>query len=263
MMSTLQWHYMQGSQSVGPFSEEQICAMVRSGTLDSSALIWAQGSETWKSAKDVFDINDDVPPPLPKQSNESPLIQDVQLESKWASAPPHPWRRYFARMIDILVNGYFILFSFSTILWALTPRFAQEFSSVFEKPEGGLIDAILTTFMSTFLTAAFIGFTGTSIGKWFFGIRVLDKNNKPLGYKKAFKREMMVWARGLALGIPNIALFTNYSAYEKLLKDGNTTWDEELGCQVLYRRNSMRQMLLRCLGVIFFLCFLSVMRSLN
>lgn len=194
-----------------------------------------------------------LPPPLPNQPNAySPALRKPPTFS-WDSSPPHPWRRYLARMLDVSVNGILIFLCLGMVLGVLSPQFAANFFSIFEKPEGRLLESMLTTFVATFLTAAFIGFTGSSIGKFFFGLRVMDKDNRPLGYKTAFKREMMVWVRGLGLGVPIIMLFTAYSAYKKLLKDGNTTWDQELGCQVVYRSNSIKQIALGCIGFIIFL----------
>jgi uncharacterized RDD family membrane protein YckC len=249
------WHYMMAGESVGPFSESQLRAMVGSGVLAPSVQIWKQGSEKWLPITEVFDLEDSMPPPLPSQPQLKPgrfTVGTLAL-TEWSTSPPHPWRRYFARMVDISINGILFFFCFGFILELLAPNAADDFFSIFAGPGGRVLDAIVTTFSAGFVTAVFIGLSGSSLGKWLFGVRVTDMQHRPIGYKTAFKREMMIWIRGLALGIPLIALFTLSSAYKKLLKDGRTSWDEQLNCLVTYRPDSTKQYVLGCVGLLLFL----------
>ncbi len=258
-----QWYYMEGEQSDGPFSEEHILTLVRSSALAKTALIWSRGSEKWKPIQDVFDLEDELPPPLPSYVSSDVQQKKAQIfKNAWSESPPHPWRRYFARMLDIVINGVFIFFCFGIVLGVLSPRFANDFFGIFRGPGGKILDIIITAFVATFLTAAFIGFTGSSIGKWFFGIRVIDKQNKPIGYKLAWRREIAVWVKGLGLGIPVVMLFTASSAYKHLSKEGKTAWDEELDLLVVYCDNGPKQIILNIIGFAVLVAIYKIIGSL-
>lgn len=260
-MSDSIWHYMQGDKSVGPFSQDQIISMITGGTLSQNTLVWSQGSEKWKPARDTFDLLSELPPPLPGQTkaiSSAPILK----RGEWVTTQPHPWRRYFARMLDTSVNGMAVFFCFAVVFGAIAPKASGEFFSIFDSPGGKLWDMMLTTFAATLLSAALIGFTGSSLGKWLFGVKVTDKQGVPIGYKLAWNRELKVWVRGLALGIPIICLFTLSSAYKHLLKENKTTWDDELGLLVSYKENNAMQMFLNIVGVVVLITVMAALRAM-
>src|SRR5215471_10817168 len=156
-MSEKQWYYLQGDQSVGPVSEEQLLTLVHSNTLTKTALIWSQGLEEWKPIQVVLDLENELPPPLPSYTSNDVQQKKAQIATNiWAESPPHPWRRYLARMLDISINGMIIFLCLGIVLGVLSPRFAKEFFGIFRKPGGQILDLVITTFVATFLTAAFI-----------------------------------------------------------------------------------------------------------
>ena len=71
-----------------------------------------------------------------------------------------------------------------------------------------------------FINAAFIGLTGYSVGKWVFGIRILNEQNRPVGYFSALSREMKVWSGGMAFGINELEagrILTALSSFSRAL----------------------------------------------
>lgn len=265
-MMEKKWHYMQGEQAVGPFSEQQIVSMIESGTISANVLVWHEGGETWRTAKDTFDLKDIMPPPLPgkKFLNFSSVNNGfLQIKQGWITSHPHPWRRYFARLLDILIFGTTAFAALGVLLYSITPDFADRLFTSMEAPSGGaLLDIVLTTFFASVLSAVCIGFTGRTIGKWFFGIKVTDPQNRPIGFKKAWKRELMVWARGLGLGIPIVSLFTTYSGYKNLMMHGQTTWDDELNLTVSYKPNSLIQISSGLIGFLILVVMIGILQSL-
>jgi hypothetical protein len=89
---------------------------------------------------------------------------------------------------------------------------------------------------------------GTTLGKALYRIKVTDQSGQALSLWTAFKRAVMVWFRGLALGIPFITLFTQIIAYEKLSTDRQTTWDRDLNLRVTIRYLSAARVLLLILA---------------
>ncbi|MCZ4279875.1 RDD family protein [Kiloniella laminariae] len=172
----------------------------------------------------------------------------------WKDLRPHPWRRYFARMLDILINGYIGFTLFGTVFFWVNAPAATSFFSFLSLHKGGfLIDGFLTVFFSLFLSALMIGVTGGTIGKWIFGIRVLDRNYKTIGIITAFRRELFLWLNGLALGIPLVMFITQATSYFTLQSAKRTSWDQALDLVPVQRPNDARQICLSIAGVILWL----------
>lgn len=183
-------------------------------------------------------------------------------QSSWSEVQFHPWRRYFARVLDTSLNGGITIFCLAIMLYMIAPNFADSLLMISEQPSGKLFDTFIATFFSVFLNAAFIGCTGRSLGKFFFGIRVTDQNGMPIGYKLALKREFLILYRGFGLCIPIFSLFTLFNAYDVLKEHGKTTWDRDLSLKVSCRNNCLEQIVLGVLGFVFYGCFLIVTSNL-
>jgi uncharacterized RDD family membrane protein YckC len=196
----------------------------------------------------------------PKNPNNKTItvIPGSVKNSAWSVSDPHPWRRYFARSLDTSIHGVIVLFVVAIVLGTIAPETSREFFGALLGTSGQMWFMMLYIFAATFLTAAMIGFTGSSLGKWMFGIKVTDKQDRPIGYKTAWNRELKIWVRGFGLGLPIISLFTLWSAYQYLKKENKTTWDDELGLKVNYRENNSTQAYMSILGVILiFILFLA------
>lgn len=262
-MDDEKWHYMQKEQSFGPFSEKQLLLMVEKGTLSKTTLIWSESRESWKPAQETFDLEVLFPPPLPGQGSFNlGSVKERFLKNEWSISPPHPWRRYFARMLDIMILGTVTISLIGAVLYALAPEAAENFFENSTEPENRVFDVMATVFLAAFLSAAFIGFLGTSIGKWIFGIKVTDLHNKPIGFKRAWSRELKVWFRGLGLGIPVVVFFTCLSGYQNLIRNGQTTWDEEMQLKVSYRNNGLLQICMSVFGVFLFITITAILNSI-
>lgn len=160
---------------------------------------------------------------------------------------PHPWRRCFARYLDILING---LIAFWMLINVISPEIYDEITTLSDNPTLQLaINSIIITVLSCFVSAAFVGYTGTSIGKWIFGIAILNHDYQKIGYKKALSREFKIYIDGMALGIPLICFFPMWSSYKRLTNTGTTQWDEDFQIKVIQRSNNWAQYLLGFAGV--------------
>jgi len=268
-MSSKQWYYMQNGQSNGPVSEENIVSMVREGVLPKTGLIWTKGSANWRAAESFFKFEEDAPPPIPEirpisstQEAAAVLAAYKPLPKQvWADTAPHPWRRFFARLLDAYINGFIAIYILSLFLTIIDPTLAKDLINSFEGPSGRFWDIIATPFFAMFVNAALIGITGSSLGKWIFGIRVANQQNKPIGYFSALKRETKVWYSGLALGIPLFSLFTMSAAQKVLLEEGKTTWDKEMNLNIIYRESGARQSALSLFGVLIIVFISAILRT--
>lgn len=91
---------------------------------------------------------------------------------------------------------------------------------------------LLIVFLGAMATVIPVGLTGRSPGKWLFGLQVVDIDGHAPGVRLAFSRELQVWVRGLALGLPLVSLVALGLSYRRLSRRGRTQWDQALGLDV-------------------------------
>jgi uncharacterized RDD family membrane protein YckC len=195
-----------------------------------------------------------IPPPLPELDDPAPVPEAA--EAAWGDRRPHPWRRLLARYIDVCVAGIFIRFCAGIALQLLGPSPAGRaiVQGAAELGRYGIgvafVRLCLLLLFALPVGAVQLGSTGTTLGKWIFGIRVVRSDGCPIGIRAAFDRELRVLVRGLALGVPFANLVTGCLSYGALAAEGATPWDKALGLVVLQRPNGRRQTLLGLAAVL-------------
>jgi uncharacterized RDD family membrane protein YckC len=128
-----------------------------------------------------------MPPPLPQGSNEqlnaAALLKEVPVRTpvaptignnQWQDTSPHPWRRYFARILDTLIHGslgFFVIGLVAVILGPSGSAILKAFDDI-----NPIVSAVAPTLLAIPFNALLIGLTGGSLGKWLFGVKVLDRN---------------------------------------------------------------------------------------
>ena len=170
-------------------------------------------------------------------------------ESVLATLPenqrPHPWRRYFARTVDMWLLG---------LVLVLALLFAASGEAFDRIPDQGLGLAIALILLP--VEAAFLSNWGRTPGKWMFGITVA-KDGKHLTFEQALHRAFLVWMRGMGFGISIVAFFANIHQYSTLMSKGIVSWDRELGTTITYEKLAAPRVLLALL-ILFVLVFLTI-----
>ncbi len=75
---------------------------------------------------------------------------------------------------------------------------------------------------------------GTTPGKMLLGMRVTKPDRSRLGFGEALRRSVNVWFRGMGMYLGIVTVFTMVHAFNKLTRDGITTWDKHTGSLVLH-----------------------------
>jgi uncharacterized RDD family membrane protein YckC len=169
------------------------------------------------------------------------MKDEQNMDGKWQATPVAPWRRFAARTIDTTI---YVFLGFAILMSSIkaNPNFFIQFN---------IPVLILATLLICLVVAGtIIGLFGTSIGKWIFGVRVTNKENKPIGLYKGIGRELNVVIYGLGLGIPIISFITQFIAYRKLKREGTTSWDSEGEHIVSHRPNGLFQYFMNTVGII-------------
>lgn len=130
-----------------------------------------------------------------------------------------PWRRYFARCMDVEVCNLMMQVAFYDYL------------------NSQLISLVASFVLLLLLEPLLLHFFGTTLGKWIFGIRVTDGEERWLSYGDAMERTWTVIWEGQAMNIPVISWYFLYKNYN-LCEEGEPLpweWDSE----VSYRDDKM------------------------
>ena len=128
----------------------------------------------------------------------------------------HPWRRYFARILDYLLVNASALFVL-VVVFRIRPFSSGAFRLL----------GFASAFLSTPILAYCVSKWGTTAGKWAFGIRLESVNGAKLSYENAFHREWSVLWYGFGLTVPIVSLILLLKARKRENNGIAQPWDEE------------------------------------
>ena len=166
-------------------------------------------------------------------------------DSAWTDTTPHPWRRYLARTFDMATGGVGLLVA---AVFGLARYAPETWLAIGPFIDNGISTAILVPLATIPESAVLVGLTGGTPGKWLFGVRVLGADGRPVGLAVAIRRELLVWYRGLGLGLPVVSIVTALKAKGTLEETGRTSWDRTLALAVCQRPDGPRQVASFALG---------------
>lgn len=172
--------------------------------------------------------------PAPTPSDYVQQTTSLADQSKtFLGGQHHPWRRFFARTVDIFIAGLvlfiILIFTFS----ATMPEQAAGFTKAIENP---IVAGVVLYLIWLPVDALLVSWFGTTPAKWLFGIRVSHPGGDLLTFSEALNRSFLVFVQGMGFGIPFVALFTQLFAYRRLTKTGTTLWDTSVNSVVLHKK---------------------------
>jgi len=159
----------------------------------------------------------------------------------------HPWRRFFARTVDICTAGFVLFLLLIFALSATTPEQVAGFAKAMENP---IIASVVLYLVWVPAEAVFLSLFGTTPAKWLFGISIAHPGGDLLSFSESLNRSFLVFVQGVGLGIPFIALFTQLFAYRHLTKTGTTLWDTSANALVRHKKWGVLRALI-CTAAVF------------
>lgn len=185
-----------------------------------SALLERESSELL-SARDVCRT---IEREVPDYAALDPQVYLRQLSAPRDTAAadvvqPHPWRRYFARSLDLTLAG----------LAVSLVRFCVFRQTVDSGAGARIVQLILSWTVLMLAEPLLLHFWGTTVGKRLFGIRVVSiRTGEKLDLSEAFSRTGMVFACGDGASIPLVNIGCNiYSYYRYAVKGEPLAWEED------------------------------------
>lgn len=265
-----EWYYAEGGDSNGPYSEEAIRGLALNGTLTLESLLWRDGMTGWSVIRDLPEFADVVPrrapPPIPIKPPAVPQVEPVGASATFEPEPAvdrpepgwgepifvpaaerreahrhSPWSRYFARTLDLTITSYIAGFGVGYGLVYLAPDMYRAFIS-----QQLNVQNLILLPVAMILNGIVTGIFGTTIGKSVMGLRFTYLNGR-LGILGQVGRELQVWIKGLAFGIPIVSLFTGVHQYRRLAQGLQASYDEGIA---LVKQDEMPGWR-RALGMIF------------
>jgi uncharacterized RDD family membrane protein YckC len=139
-------------------------------------------------------------------------------------------RRIIARWLDALILGFFGGFILA-VIWEILFGISDELA------DNQLFNVLMGFLGMMLLDAPCTKLWGRTPGKFLLGMKVVSTLNAPITWGQAWKRAVLLWVRGLCLGIPLLLLITAAVSMRKVAKSGVSSWDT-LSCTQVIRNVS-------------------------
>lgn len=143
-----------------------------------------------------------------------------------------PCMRFWARNFDLMLHTIVIV-----IIWNLIHK-----ESIRSIPN--VVATVIVTFIYILIDWLYMAILGTTPGKKILGIKVRTNDGMKLTNEVAFKRALMVWFRGMGVGVGIIQIIANIKGYQNLTRDNITTWDRDLDILVTHKRIGLIRLLI-------------------
>lgn len=218
------WYYAAAQDQKGPVGEDEMRGLIKSGQITRETNVWREGMDTWQLAVEHPNLSAmfSMPPPLPVAPSPKipPPVFEPPVVKPGVVITSRPWPRFWARFIDNLI--FVPLFGFGIGLWAVL--YAPDIYLQIVTMNAVLFGMLLLPLVAMFIALCMI-IVGTTPGKAIVGVRVpVPQGRNRIGF--FLSRELKVWAAGLGLGIPFVALFTQVRQYRLLSAGNSASYDE-------------------------------------
>ena len=147
---------------------------------------------------------------LPEERRKDEEASDV------ANKVRSPWRRYFARLLDIVIYTYFVV-AFQSIVVHVNMATRSTFES--------FLDTLIAFLIMMLIEPVLLSKLGTTPGKWLLGLRVTGATGQPLSYLDALSRTVTVFWRGFGLNIPIYNAFRLWRNYKDCVAGELLDWE--------------------------------------
>ena len=184
---------------------------------------YAQVCEELSRTETSYDDLDPEPWLAALEEKSLPLSRRVDpAEQDSIAAAPYPWRRFFARALDLSLAG---------ILWSALQYLVLHWYW----PDSGLM-GLADTLVSAWgawlfllvLEPILLCTWGYTPGKRLLRLKVRLEDGGKLDLERAVIRTAWIFLRGFALGIPLLNLLCLGTCYDRCIKDQVMPWDQGL-----------------------------------
>lgn len=232
------WWYSIGGKKEGPVDTAILRQRIQSGVVPKDALAWAEGMADWVRIRDARELTEPVfgsaPPSMPAlPPNEDPYSPPRSQGEPAAPLSPinlaflneplaGPWRRFFARQIDLLVVG----FPIAALVSAAIATQSVAYAFWVQKPGNDVLYGLAIIPVVLIAEALLFAVIGTTPGKALLGVKVRSLSGERPGLAAYLGRLVGVYFQGFGMGIPIVILFTMGSQYNRVSRRESASYDQ-------------------------------------
>lgn len=204
----MSWYVRRGDREIGPLGEDALRALVGTGQITVDTQLRREGLSDWTAAFALPGI----------------LGPRAAAPTPYDTAPP--WRRYWARSLDIIV-GFGLASCLFGAIWS------SLFARVNELTGHEWVVLLLLLPAALALDTLIYWGLGNTPGKAIAGIKVLaEGGRRPLSARAYLGRNFGVYVFGLGLGLPFITLVTLIYGYRRAAAGKESIWERFSGSRV-------------------------------
>lgn len=130
----------------------------------------------------------------------------------------YPWRRFFARMLDLSIYGIIWLGIFVLVFHANLTRRSSLGNNV--------LDIVASTLLMLFIEPLLLNMFKKTPGKAIFGIQIENPDGSRLSYSEGLTRTWGVISTGMGYGIPIYNFICMWREYKNCMEREIQPWDD-------------------------------------
>ncbi len=213
-----QWWYAADGTKKGPVNTEDLKTLLVENKITPASMVWREGFDAWVPFSDVEELKplaQSLPP-------EPPPINPEERGHLIALPMAGPWRRFFARIIDMWTLGIILGFAISYAIASQSTAFALWI----QKPGS---EYLFGWFVAPFVMVAeagIFGLFGTTLGKAMLGVKVINVDGQRITAMQYLKRQLGVYWYGLGTAFPFVPLFTMARQHGRVKAGKQAGYDE-------------------------------------
>lgn len=211
-----EWWYASGDTRKGPVSLDTLRQLLLERKVSQGTLVWKEGLEKWAPLSQIADLSQVVkaiPPELPKPTTREHLT---------ALPLAGPWRRFFARLVDLWVIALPVSFAVAFALSSFSPAFGLWI----QRPGSEYAFGWLLLPLVLLVEVGVFALIGTTVGKALLGVTVMTVDAQRPTASQYLKRQLGVYWYGLGTGFPLVSLFTMARQHGRLKAEREAGYDE-------------------------------------
>lgn len=148
-------------------------------------------------------------------------------EERELNIVPNPWRRYFARSLDMSLYGLIIMV---IMLYG------------FRINNGGnswarFVELSMASVLMIVIEPLLLSTLGTTPGKWIFGLVLRDRKHNKITYLAGLWRTLHLFVAGYGLNIPIVNIYTGYKSYRTCADKIELQWDDDFSYELKDKKN--------------------------